>query len=370
MSEDGIFPAETAEEKEAIYRFRYEIYVEEMQRYRAIADHDKRLLIEPDDAQSRHFYALRDGQFAGCMRFTWGDDAPFTDRHIEQYDLAPFLERLPQKTLIVGERFMIHPDFRGTDLLFRMFCTYLNFVNERRIQLIFGDCEPHLLNVYLGLGFRTYTRQHVNSPETGYLIPLVMVPEDFAYFRSVGSPLVSVLKDFGADAHVPANIEDLLKGGEAVISQRLYSMDVYWRNVQQALGLLEKGRVQLFDDIDEAQVQRCLEKSSIIDCRKGDHIIKKGNVAQNMFVVLKGNLEVRDGDDIIAVLSPGDVFGEMAFFLNLPRTKDIFAVTESVQVLSLSDSAMRQLVSSDSEVAAKLLLNISKMLCLKLLQQN
>ena len=46
MDKDGIFPAETAEEKEAIYRFRYEIYVEEMGRYRSIADHERRLLID------------------------------------------------------------------------------------------------------------------------------------------------------------------------------------------------------------------------------------------------------------------------------------------------------------------------------------
>lgn len=370
MSKDGIFPAETPEEQEAIYRFRYEIYVEEMRRYRSIADHERRLLIEPDDARSRHYYARRDGRFAGCMRFTWGGDAAFVERHVEQYDLAPFLEKLPADALVVGERFMIRPDYRGTDLLFRMFCSYLAFVNERRIQLIFGDCEPHLLNVYLGLGFRTYTRRHVNSTETGYLIPLVMVAEDIDYFRAAGSPLVSVLKDFGADAQVPPDISTLLAGGAAVISQRLYSIDVYWRDIQQALGILERGRLSLFDDLEEPQVQRCLEKSSIIECRKGDRVIKKGNVAQNMFVVLSGTLEVRDEEDLVAILSPGDVFGEMAFFLNLPRSKDIFAVTDDVRVLSLSDSAMRRLIDFDSQAAAKLLMNISKMLCLKLLQQK
>jgi hypothetical protein len=53
----GIHLAETEAEKQAVYRFRYDVYVEEMGRYGGAADHVNRLLVEPEDATARIFYA-------------------------------------------------------------------------------------------------------------------------------------------------------------------------------------------------------------------------------------------------------------------------------------------------------------------------
>ena len=188
--EDGIYPAETPEERRTVYQLRYEVYVEELCRYRNVADDNEKVLIEDVDENSRLFYAVLDGKPVAGMRQTWGGDAPFTQRHIDQYQLTPFLERTDAKNIIIGERLHVHPDYRGTDILFRMFTTALNFVNEHGIELVFGDCEPHLLNLYMGLGFRTYSKQNFNSPEAGYLILLMMLPKDVGYLRAINSPLV------------------------------------------------------------------------------------------------------------------------------------------------------------------------------------
>ena len=56
---------------------------------------------------------------------------------------------------------------------------------------------------------------------------------------------------------------------------------------------------------------------------RGDRVLKKGGVARNLFVVLDGTLEVRDDDGVHAVFGAGDVFGEMAFLLERPRTRDV-----------------------------------------------
>ena len=41
MIRSGIHQAESDEEKEAVYRFRYDVYVEEMGRYGEAADHER-----------------------------------------------------------------------------------------------------------------------------------------------------------------------------------------------------------------------------------------------------------------------------------------------------------------------------------------
>jgi predicted GNAT family N-acyltransferase len=370
-----IRPVANPAELRDVQRFKYDVYVAEMGRYGAIADHANRLLIEADDPASHIFQARIGGKLAATMRLTWGGDTfdgqvAIGARHIEQYALAPFLAAMPPEQIVIGERFMIDPAYRGSELLFKVFTAYMNFVNERRIQLVFGDCEPHLLNTYQALGFRTYTERNVNSPETGYLIPLVIVAEDMAYMRQIGSPLVKVLRDFGARARVPEDIDDLLAGGVAVQSQKMLDPEEYMAGVKAAAreaNALESG---LFRGMSEDEIATCLDKSVTIACQPGDRVIKRGNVAKNMGMVLSGRFEVRDGDTVVARIGPGEVFDEIAFFLKLPRTMDVVAVAEDTRIVSFNDRTIRSLIESNSETAASLLYNISVMLCERLQKTN
>jgi len=367
--QSGIHLARTEDEKRAVYRLRYDVYVEEMGRYRGAADHANRLFSEPEDEYSRIFYALEDGEVVATARLTWGGDAPFPQRQVEQYQLEPFLAELPREVMAVGERAMVVPCLRGSDVLLRMMGESSRFVNEKRIQVVFGACEPHLLNLYLGLGHRTYSRRNINGPEAGYLIPILSLPEDAAHLRRLDSPLLEYLKDFGDDARVPDGVEQILARGSAVTSRALTPSGAYWSEVHEALREVEANQISAFDGLSEEEAVRCLGKSSIIECRAGDRVLKKGGVARNMFVVLDGTLEVRDGETLIAALGPGDVFGEMAFLLERPRTRDVYAATDDVRVLSLSETTLRGMIESQPQIAADLLLNIAKMLCLRILRR-
>ena len=304
-----IGPVGSAAELRDVQRFKYDVYVAEMGRYGAIADHGNRLLVEVDDPTSHIFQARVDGKLAATMRLTWGGDTfdgrgALGERHLEQYDLAPFLEVMAPEQIIVGERMMIDPTFRGTSLLIEMFSAFMTFANDRRIQLIFGDCEPHLLNTYQALGYRTYTARNVNSPETGYLIPLVIVAEDLGYMREIGSPLAAVLHDFGARARVPEDIDVLLAGGTSVLSHKMLDPEDYLAGVKAAAreaNALESG---LFRGMSEDEIAICLEKSVTIACQPGDRVLKRGNVATNMNLVLSGRFEVRDGNTVVAEIGP------------------------------------------------------------------
>ena len=370
MIRSGINIAETKDERNAVYRFRYQVYVEEMGRYRQTADHDNRMFYEPEDEYSRIGYAAENGEIVATARSTWGGLAPFPERQIRQYGLEPFLAEMKPEQIAVGERGMVARHLRGTDLLFRMISQGATFANENRIQLGFGACEPHLLNLYLGFGHRTYSKRNWNSAEAGYLIPLVFVTEDVEYLRQIRSPLRKYYRDFGADARIPDVIKRVLAEGSAVTSRRFTSDVAYWSEVHGALSGLEGKRVSALDGLSEQDAVRCLGKSSIIECNAGDRVLKKGGVARNMFVVLEGTLEARDGDRVARVMSAGDIFGELAFLLDCPRTMDVYAATDGVRVLSLSETTIRDMIESDAPVAASLLLNISKMLCLRLVQNG
>src|SRR5581483_12277560 len=64
--------ATTPEEEEAVYRFRYSVYVEEMGRYQGTADHAGRRLVEPEDDHSLIFFATDGDEVVATARLTWG----------------------------------------------------------------------------------------------------------------------------------------------------------------------------------------------------------------------------------------------------------------------------------------------------------
>jgi len=218
MVRSGIHQAESQEEKEAVYRFRYDIYVSEMGRLAGLADHDRKMLVEPQDETGRIFFAAIDGKVVATSRFSWGGDAPFSERLIELYGLQPFLDELPADAIAVGERGMVKPELRGSTIFRELGTRSSQFTNDKRIQLIFGLCEPHLLSLYVGQGSRTYSNKNVSSQDAGYFIPIVTVVEDVEYLRRIGSPFATISRDFGDDARIPACVDRL--GGEPAIRPR------------------------------------------------------------------------------------------------------------------------------------------------------
>ena len=369
MIRNGAHVATTEAEREAVYRFRYDVYVEEMGRYRGVADHVRRRFREPEDDTARIFYAAVDGEVVATQRFNWGGDAPFTDRLVEHYRLEPFLAEIPLEAMAVGERAMVKPTLRGSSVFDELGARSQDFVSEERVQLIFGACEPHLLPRYVNQGSRTFAAHNINSPEAGYLIPIVNVVEDIDYLRRIGSPSVENHRDWGPDKRVPDGIERLLTDHGNVISQRLASPAAYVDLVHAAVEDVDEHHLSALEGLTDEEILAVVDRSNIIHCDPGDHVIKQGSTSRNLFVVLDGHLESRDGGALVGVHGPGDVFGAAAFLLERPRVVDVYAATEC-RVLSLSQHTLHQAIDSDAHGAAHLMLNISKILCLRLLERH
>jgi hypothetical protein len=370
MGHDGamelvVTRAETEEALAEVFGLRYAVYVEEMGRYRDTADHGRRWLTEPEDDHSWVFAGHLDGEIVATARLTWGGDAGFSERQCRQYHLEPFLAELPPELLGVGERAMVRPALRGTAVLDQLLDGAKSFTEHLGMRVGFGACEPHLLSLYLRMGQRTYAEHNINSSEAGYLIPLVNFIGSVDDLVGVGG---ATDPETGAPA-LPSCIRAVLADQGSVTSGLLTDPDTYRAEITHAFAELSQS-ITAFAGFTEAETQRCIERSNIIHCEAGDRLLKKGGAAHNMFVVLAGMLEVRAEGRTIAAIGPGEVFGEMAFLLEQPRSHSVWAVSDDTRVLSLSDGTLRSLIASDPEIAAKLLLNVSKMLCVRLVRSN
>ena len=353
--------ATTAEEIAAVQRLRYSVYVEELGRYRdAVGAGDGRFA-ESEDENSWLFYARDGDQVIAATRTTWGGDG-FSARQIDQYQLAPFLEQIPVELMAVGERNSVLSGYRGTGVFDELMNYGRAFTATYDLRLVFGCCEPHLLSLFLKMGCRPYAEHNINSESAGYLIPIISFVPDVDGLRGVGSAKTT--------ADLPECVARVLTRGGSVRSQVLSDADEYWSEVRRTLDALQAQQISAFDGFTDDEAQRCIARSSIVECAAGDRVLKRGGSAHNIFVVLDGTLEVRDDDRIVGVLSAGDVFGEMAFLLERPRAFDVDAATDGTRVLSLSEGALRRMIAEDASVAAKLLFNVAKMLCVRLIQAD
>ena len=109
--------------------------------------------------------------------------------------------------------------------------------------------------------------------------------------------------------------------------------------------------------------------SPVISCASGDRIVGQDLAERSVFVVLDGAVEVmRDGKSV-ALMARGAVFGEIAFLLGIDRTADVIAVGDT-KVIALRERALNELIASESKLAARFLLNLARIACLKLVEKD
>jgi hypothetical protein len=356
--------AEGDADYEAIYRLRYDIYVEEMgYRFPGVDDLGRRL-VEPFDRPTRLLMAEEDGALVGTVQFNLGRECAFTEEERNVYRLRDFASVAGPDDIMIACRFMTRPNRRDSDLPARLLDRMFGFALDHDVRLVFGDCRPHLINNYLRLGFRNYAGTY-NDPVAGMLAPLIFVLDDVAHLRRIGSRLLPLFQDRMPRPDFVARLLALLPQTTPV---RLLSAPIGapdWSGLHSALSENSSGHVSIFQGLEPQEIARLIEMSPIITCAPGDRIINQDSAEHSVFVVLEGAVEViRDGRHV-ALMTRGEVFGEIAFLLGGDRTADVLAATEA-KIIALRERALNELIASESKIAARFLLNLARIACLKL----
>jgi len=357
--------ATTEDEREAVYRLRYATYVEEMHVYTRQADHERRWFLDAEDSTAHLMYAKVGEEVVGTLRVQLEGEGAIAEPIATRFALERFRPLVPPEQICVVGRFMVRRDMRGTAVPYRLIQESIRFQLEQGQELAFCDCQPHLLNLYMSLGFRAYLGTY-DHPEFGVMVPLVLVLRDREHLEWVGSPLTQLLPTDRAASEVPERVAPVLAKARGVLSHGLSDPDSYWREVH---GLMGPTRPPVFAGLCEQELRAVLASSHVIQCAPGDYLIRRGQVARTVFVVLSGTLEVRDGERAVATATEGEVLGEVAFLLSSSRISDVCATGNGARVLCLSEKSLRALIDSSSRAAALLLFNLSRALAHKLVQR-
>jgi CRP/FNR family transcriptional regulator, cyclic AMP receptor protein len=145
-----------------------------------------------------------------------------------------------------------------------------------------------------------------------------------------------------------------------------------------------------FQPADHEQLAGLLRRRNL---KKGDVLFRKGDEGTALYSIIKGRMKItvpsKLGDEItLAILSPGDFFGEMALLDGLPRSADATAVEETLlyvlnrsdflsflihnenAVRSILDALSSRLRKTDDFLTEVCFLNISARLAKRLLEMS
>ncbi|MGE5236758.1 MAG: cyclic nucleotide-binding domain-containing protein [Acidobacteriota bacterium] len=119
----------------------------------------------------------------------------------------------------------------------------------------------------------------------------------------------------------------------------------------RCLGLL--AQCEIFGGLPDDALADVATGSRLLEFAPGETVVREGEASQALYVVAEGTAVVLRGDEEIGRIAPGEVFGEMAFLLGVPRAATVRAAGALVAV-EVDAHALRLLLRDHAGVAEEL----------------
>lgn len=129
--------------------------------------------------------------------------------------------------------------------------------------------------------------------------------------------------------------------------------------------------IGLFGGLSDESLERLASQLPELRAEPGKVLVSEGDLSTEMFVVIAGELEVvkraADGTNVrVALLGPGDWFGEMAIIDVQPRSASVRTLAPSVLLSMTADQVERLLYRVALKDYTLLVMNIARELSRRL----
>ena len=112
-------------------------------------------------------------------------------------------------------------------------------------------------------------------------------------------------------------------------------------------------KLPLFESLSKRERRQVAQHADDVDVAEGRHLVEKGAFPYEFYVIEEGTAEVRDGDERIAELGPGDFFGESALLEHVTRNASVVAAT-SMRVVVMTAQDFRGMARDLPAVAEQI----------------
>ena len=297
--------ANTAREKDEVYRLRHQVFVEEERRF----EHPSNRIFDVFDTleENINFIAMEGDEVVGSLRVTI--DNPMGMPALEHYDFGPLMRRHSGKFagigwLCISERYRRH---RG--ILPALFKMIVRETKERGVQHLIAPLHPPILPLLKRFGAKAVDAEFFSEELQVSMVPI----------------------------HI--NFGDLPPG------LREFSQDPY---------------TLLFEDSNERRIYR-----------QGEVIIEKGKPGKEVFLIMRGAVEVlahsgvqqtkRTGVDVVhedttgnPLLGQGQVLGELSLLDGHPRAATVICHSKEVDLMVWTREQLFEQLRADNQKAIQL----------------
>jgi len=118
-------------------------------------------------------------------------------------------------------------------------------------------------------------------------------------------------------------------------------------------------RAGIFQGVEQGAADALARALEPVEFPRGHEIFAEGEQGDRLYIILAGKVKIGrrspDGrENLLAVMGPSDMFGELSIFDPGPRTSSVTTVTE-VKAVSLDRPALRKWINERPEIAEQLL---------------
>jgi hypothetical protein len=166
---------------------------------------------------------------------------------------------------------------------------------------------------------------------------VIKIPNDRPVCRILISDITAVLVEYGSMESLPKYVTNC--SGCTGLIKLEYNQEKKFTttpvekqddDISFATKLLK--RFPIFESLDETDIKKLAPMLKMKKFARGTSIIRKGDPASNLYIIVSGRAEVMVDDTSIGFMGRGDVFGEISLLIGTPAGATI-RVAELVTVL-------------------------------------
>jgi CRP/FNR family transcriptional regulator, cyclic AMP receptor protein len=130
----------------------------------------------------------------------------------------------------------------------------------------------------------------------------------------------------------------------------------------------------IFKELDDGELARVAELCRVQEFVSGEYIFREGEAGSRLYLIFEGDVRISrtipgSGEEALAVLKPGSLFGEMSVFDRSERSTDAIS-NGGTKVLTISRSDFELLLDFNRELAYKVLWSCVRLLSGRLRATN
>lgn len=134
------------------------------------------------------------------------------------------------------------------------------------------------------------------------------------------------------------------------------------------------GKISIFSGLGQAALEQLASIASEESFKLGDFVFREGSPGDGLYLLLAGKVRISRevagmGEEALAILAPGDYFGEMSIIDGAPRSADA-RVHERCSLLVIKKADMEDLLFLNKDLAYEILWSWVRTLSARLRETN